>query len=156
MSKERIHWRVVEECSIVAESESELRAVLARHFAFWQRADVDRALLWTTPYIPWSEPGPYVLSDGAAVGDGMRIEPGMLDLEAALRCAAVQRQPSHKLRETMTGLEQTLYVGRAVAVLDGDFVAVWEPYPFPWMEAILGCPVRHEKGAFWAAPLPGD
>ena len=138
------------------DSGTELNHVLERHRAFWECTPVERPLLWTTSFVPWAEWGPYYLRDGTGVSDGMRVDPGMLDLGAALRSAVVQLEPSPKLKEVMAGLETSVRAGREIAILDGDFLAGLEPYPFPWMEAILGCPVYHEKGSFWAAPVQED
>ena len=140
----------------MAQRDSELRSVLSRHRAFWDSAPVDRPLMWTTPYFGLSEWGPYFWHGGAEIGDGARIEPGAMAVEAALRSAIVQLEPSSKLKGTLAALEDTLGEDAAITILDGDFLAGLEPYPFPWMEAVLGCPIYHEKGSFWAAPVEED
>jgi hypothetical protein len=127
--------------------------ILARHAAFWAGTEVDRPLVWTTPHEQWTGHGPYRTRDGSPLGEGMQVQPGMLDLAAALRCSAVQRVPPPALKAEMANAEQRLARREPVAILDGDFVASWEPHPFPWMEAIMGCPVFHSGGNFWTAPL---
>jgi len=76
----------------------------------------------------------------------------MLDLPAALRCSAVQRQPSPGLKTVMANIEQMVQSPAHLPLLDGDFVACWEPYPFPWMEAILGCSIRAGRESFTSRP----
>ena len=140
----------------MVEPGSELRSVLDRHRAFWECDPVDSPLRWTTPWVGWSEWGPYFWADGGGIEDGARIEPGQLDIGRALSSAIVQLQPAPKLKGSMTALmEEGAWDGEA-PILDGDFVAGLEPYPFPWMEAVLGCPIYHEKGSFWAARVEED
>ena len=123
-------------------SENTLQDVLARHVAFWECAEVERPLLWVqTPLTVSSDSSSdrpaYVLLDGSPVGDGMKIEPGTIDM----------------------GQKQAMPEDRGLNVLDGDYVASWGPSPFSsftWMEAILGCPVFHTVETSWAKPLTGD
>ena len=134
--------------------EDSLQDTLARHAAFWECAEVDRPLLGTGPYVPWSPPPPYLLRDGSRAGDGLKLEPGMIDLVAALRVSAWQQQRrSSTMRLEMLDTEQALREGRSPNLIDGDFVRCWGPYPFPWTEAILGCSVFHQDGTCWAMHL---
>ena len=134
----------------------EFQRLLERHTAFWDCEQVDRPLLWTAPYLSWTEPGPYFLRDGSAITDGMRIEPETVDLESAIRTTAVQRQPTVSLQNRLFDAQSANAEGRSASLIEGDFTVAWDPPPWPWMEAILGCPVYHQRGSFWAAPLEGD
>ena len=65
--KERANEHVV--------GESELQEVLARHAAFWEHAEVERPLLWTTPSAPWSPFPPYTLWDGRQTAPDLLLSP---------------------------------------------------------------------------------
>ena len=127
--------------------EAALQDVLHRHVAFWECAEVDRPLLHVSSVTPPAdraeedetekEAAAYLLLDGSRASDGMRMEPGMIDMADG----------------------QTLGEDRRLNVLDGDYVASWGPSAFssfPWMEAISGCPVFHSAGTCWTRPLAGD
>jgi len=134
-----------------------LEDVLKRHKAFWNCSDVDRPLLGVAPYAPWAPPPPYRLRDGSVASDGMKIEPGMVDLKAQTEASKLQQQKqSPRILSMMLDLVQALTDGRDLSMVDGDYVLCWGPHNFPWMEAILGCPVFHENGTCWAKALEKD
>jgi hypothetical protein len=117
-------------------TEETLEEVLARHVAFWECADVDRPLLSIRPPALPFHARRYLLPDGSPVGEGMRVEAGMLDMGQDL------------------GDED-----RTLQLLDGDFVGSWAPTlfaSFSWTEAILGCEISHTLGSWWANPLKED
>ena len=138
------------------ETENELQELLERHTAFWKCADVDRPLLWTGSYVEWSGAGPYYLRDGSTMTDGMRVEPGIVDLDSTIRISATQRQPTSDLQRKIADFERSVGEGRPVSLVEGDYILPWDAPPWPWMEAILGCPVYYQMGSFWAAPLETD
>ena len=138
-------------------SENELQDVLARHAAFWDRAEVDRPLLWTTPYVPYSSTPSYLLRDGSRAGDGTKMAPGVMDLQAVLRDSGIYTQwPSTRIWSIMLDVEQAVREDRDLNVVDGDYVACWGPPLLPWVEAILGCPVFHSDGSCWTKPVERD
>ncbi len=110
------------------EERGEPMAALARHRAFWRGEQTDRPLAGA--YL-----GEYEVADIYLVaGDGDLLEPQRLVPERFLE-VFVQRC------ETSEGLGQDLF--RPLSPL----------YCVPWLEAILGCPVRVHSQACWAEAL---
>ena len=139
------------------ENQQTLQEVLERHIAFWECADVDRPLLWTTTAADWKPFPPYRLRDGRLAGDNMEVHPGMIDLEAVLRTAAVEAlPPSSRARDFMRNAEKAVSDNSELNVTDGDLVISWGPHGFPFMEAILGCPIFHQNGSCWTQPFAGN
>jgi len=102
--------------------------ILARHRVFWSREPADRPILSVQAYTP--------------------LQPLALDLPAAY------------LQPEQLRVEDVLRANQAMldsgGILQGDLFLVGEPYqPVPWMEAIVGCPIRvsAQTGSFRAEPV---
>ena len=112
----------------MSEEREEPASALARHRAFWRGEQTDRPLAGA--YL-----GGYEVADVYLVaGDGDLLEPQQLVPERFLE-VFVQRC------EKSEGLGQDLF--RPLSPL----------YCVPWLEAMLGCPVRVHSQACWAESL---
>jgi hypothetical protein len=105
--------------------------VQRRHLAFWRQEETDRPLVGV--YL-----GGYLLPDIYRVAqEGERLDPEQLTPEPFLdlllqRCEALQR-------------------------LEQDLVRPLEPpASVPWLEGMLGCPIRVHAQSVWAEPLLGE
>ena len=112
-----------------------LRDVLLRHEAFWQCDETERPLIGITrwPYIPLQ-----AFDYGFSFEEGI-LHPEMLVVDHFL--------PQYEAYYETYGL------------LDGDLFW-WATLPgaMPWLEAIVGCPVRYSEkaGSLCAEPVIFD
>lgn len=110
----------------------DISALLKRHRAFWNMDNVDKPLLkvtnYNSQYGQHVEPMSFPLADGTmAKDDVFYLEPDMLS-----------PQRLYKIYEQASELPETY----------GDLFHVEAPYlRVPWMEAILGCPIRVSRQA---------
>lgn len=100
----------------------------ARCDAFWARAETDRPLI-ATRVGDWTSEDHYP-NGLASLPDG-QLQPADFDVAAFW--------PDYEL----------LYARHAATVADVPWAA-FPPFPMPWLEAIIGCPVYHRAGAIWA------
>ena len=105
--------------------------VLRRHLAFWRREDTGRPLVGV--YL-----GGYLAQDIYLVAqEGERLHPEQLVPERFFDLLSQQCQ--------------------AYARLEQDLICPVEPvHSVPWLEAMLGCPIRVHAGSVWAEPLLGE
>jgi hypothetical protein len=116
---------------------------LERHKAFWNMEDVEKPLLRVTRYSSgYGERHPPMklpLADGTmASTDVFYLEPEMLSPE---QFSPRDERPS------------------AIPAMSGDLFPVRAPYTkVPWMEAILGCPIRVslQSSSMWSEPVLGE
>ena len=116
---------------------------LERHEAFWNMEDVRKPLLkisrYSSGYGQQRPPMKLPLADGTmASEDVFYLEPEMLSPQ---RLSSSSRHPS------------------ALPAMDGDVFSVRSPYAkVPWMEAILGCPIRVslQSSSMWSEPVLGE
>ena len=118
---------------------SDVSNLLQTHKAFWNMEEVEKPLLRITEYSsgygqqypPMSLP----LTDGSVASeDVFYLEPEMLSPE---RLSPRDERPS------------------AVPATDGDVFPVRAPFTkVPWMEAIMGCPIRvsPQSSSMWSEP----
>lgn len=112
-----------------------LEALLRRHEAFLQREPVDQPLLgaWVGGYYPAEQ---FPRSHGAW-RVGQRLEPGDVRFSG--------------FRDDYEALYNTHREA------DDDFFYVGSAYwGIPWLEAILGCPIRVGETSCWAESFPWD
>jgi hypothetical protein len=100
----------------------------ARCDAFWTRQDVDRPLI-AARVGGWTSESHYPA--GLASLPAGRLSPG------DFRFAAFRED------------YEMLYALHQGAAADVPWAA-FPPFPMPWLEAILGCPIHHRDGALWA------
>jgi hypothetical protein len=121
-------------------STSDIQNVLKRHKAFWNMEDVDKPLLRITRYSDTGfgqprEPMQLPLADGTMASEPVfYLKPDMLSPE---RLSPRHERPS------------------AVPATAGDVFPVRAPYTkVPWMEAIIGCPIRVslQSSSMWSEP----
>lgn len=121
--------------------------VLERHKAFWNMEDVGKPLLRITRYSSgYGEQHPPMklpLADGTiASEDVFYLEPEMLSPE----------------RLSPSGDDTGISACNTPA-MSGDVFSVRAPYTkVPWMEAILGCPIRVslQSSSMWSEPVLGE
>lgn len=100
----------------------------ARCDAFWARANVDRPLI-ATRVGGWTSEDHY--PSGLASLPNGQLQPDDFDVAAFW--------PDYEL----------LYARHAATPADAPWAA-FPPFPMPWLEAIIGCPVHHRNGTIWA------
>ncbi len=109
-----------------------INTTLARHKAFWSRAEVDRPLLRVKPNIPWPTlqiPVPA----GLELPERGYLSPEMLNPTAYF--------------------EQVLRAWNGLGPIDGDLFRIITPYWLvPWLEAICDCPIYYfrDSGTMYA------
>jgi len=117
---------------------------LQRHKAFWNMEPVDQPILVTYP-VPAEGPplrGPAMrmpLADGSIAFEGMLLQPEMI---------SAQRLHPASTRVSSGSLEQLVQAGPTLATTHA-----WSK--IPWVEAIMGCPIRVmvEADTMWALPF---
>jgi hypothetical protein len=113
-----------------------LEPTLARHRAFWTRAEIDRPLLSLKPPFKLQTLEIPVRSGVELAEDGY-LQAGMLDPERHFRQMIGQWQDA--------------------GPVDGDLLRILTPYLYvPWLEAICGCPIHYfrDSGTMYTE-LPG-
>jgi len=125
------------------ESRWDASGILERHKAFWNMEDVEKPLLRITRYrrTGFGQPRSSMrlpLADGTmAQDDVFYLEPEVLSPEVL---SPMDERPS------------------AVPATSGDVIPVLAPYTkVPWMEAIIGCPIRVslQSSSMWSEPALG-
>lgn len=122
---------------------SGINDILNRHKAFWNMADVPKPLLrfsqYTSRYGQPQSPMSMPLADGIEISeDVFYLEPEMLAPE---KFAPKNERPS------------------AIPATSGDVFPVRSAFTkIPWMEAIVGCPIRVslQSHSMWSEPVLGE
>ena len=122
---------------------SDIVELLERHRAFWNMEDVEKPLLrvgrYNSFYGQRQPPMKMPLADGTMASEDLfYLEPEMLSPE--------RLSPKD---------ERSL----AVPVTDGDLLPIRAPFTkVPWMEAIIGCPIRVSlrSSSMWSEPVLGE
>ena len=120
----------------------DISKLMERHKAFWNMEDVEKPLLRTgrynSRYGQQQAPMKMLLADGTmASEDVFYLEPAMLSPE---NFSPKDERPS------------------AVPAREGDLFPVRAPFTkVPWMEAIVGCPIRVslQSSSMWSGPVLG-
>ncbi len=132
----------------------DLKQILRRHRVFWRREKTDRPLMRVTPYEVSREGVPPMrmpLPDGSDAPDGVLLTPEMLDPEVI---HADYNSESEK-RSFGRTLGAPAEICDGLPATEGDVFAPAAAYPVvPWMEAVLGCPIRVSlrSHSMWAEP----
>ncbi len=122
---------------------SNISDLLERHKAFWGMEDVEKPLLkigrYSSSYGQQPPPMKLPLADGTmASGDLFYLDPEMLSPE---RFSRREENPS------------------AEPATAGDLLSVRSPFAkVPWMEAIVGCPIRVslQSSSMWSESVLGE
>jgi len=108
---------------------------LERHRAFWMRQETGRPLLGCNIGFYVNERFPRVMEAMPTTGATVSPEDIRVDLF----------------------LEDCEHLYQAYREIDDDYPYVAAAFPYiPWMEAIMGCPVRSSPTSFWAEPCIED
>jgi len=123
--------------------------MVARHAEFWRHTDGGAVLRYTGIYSQSSAitlPQP----DGGEITESERLEPQMISPDELVK---VVESYDHDQLDAALALNGQYLVN----VGQGDFLPLAMPLmKFPWLEAILGCPIRMTEGQIWDAKFPGD
>ena len=124
-------------------------AMVEKHAAFWRHADSGAILRYTGIYsqssaISLPQPG------GEEITETERLEPQMISPDDLI---TVVESYNHDQLDAALALHGEYLVN----VGQGDFLPLAMPLmKFPWLEAILGCPIRMSEGQIWDARYAGD
>ena len=125
---------------------SRLQEVAARHRAFWAGEGMLRSAGVHTPSLPVSLPQ----RDGSRLSHAERLTPDMIDPDAMIAEIEALDLAGAGAAGILAG-QYMAYAGR------GDTPPHTCPFSkIPWMEAILGCPIKMTEGQIWAEHYPGD
>jgi hypothetical protein len=126
----------------------QMQQVLAKHERFWRRGD--DSLLRSAGLFAPSAPVRLAQSDGSAITRSERLTPDMVDPAAMAAEAAawdVERiddsLPAQGQFMIAAGLGEQMPISHAITKI-------------PWLEAMLGCPVKMTDGQIWSEPYEGD
>ena len=134
----------------VASTQSErLQSAVAKHRRFWERTEADSCLRSVSVYAP-SVGVKLPQPDGGYVTEAALLEPDMVDPAALID--EVEQWDAERLDGTLTAQGQFM-----ISVGQGDLMPGSRPFPkLPWIEAMLGCPVKMTEGQIWNEHYPGD
>ena len=128
---------------------SYVNTTIARHAGFWNRTGHGSCLRYTGLYSqssPISLPQP----DGRQIIEAERVEPAMISPDDMIR-RIENYSDDHLNAELALKGEYLVNVGQ------GDFLPLALPLmKFPWIEAMMGCPVKITEGQIWDTVHPGD
>jgi hypothetical protein len=133
----------------VSSDSERFRSLLARHQAFWEGAEENTFLRAVSPYGP-STPVAVPQRDGSIVTRAERLEPDMID--PTLLIDEVENWDRERLDATLRLQGQFI-----VHVGTGDLMPLSTAWgKIPWVEAMLGCPIKMTEGQIWNEHYPGD
>ena len=128
---------------------SQFKALIERHYAFWNGADQNSYLRTTGIFAP-SEPIGLPQPDGSVIRNAERVTPEMIDPDSMID--EVESWDPDRLDATL--IAQGHYL---VSMGLGDVLPSTRPFSkIPWMEAMLGCPLKITEGQLWNEHYPGD
>jgi len=124
-------------------------SILDRHKTFWERAEENSFLHSSGVYAP-STPVALRQPDGSIIIQAGRLEPDMVNPVSLID--EVEAWDPNRLDASLTVQGQFL-----VSVGVGDLWPCSRPLAkIPWIEAMLGCPVKMTEGQIWSEPYQGD
>jgi hypothetical protein len=125
------------------------QSTLARHRAFWERAEEDSFLRSAGVFaasVPVCLPQP----DGSVITRAERLHPDMIDPAALIDEYAAWA--SDQLDPALVAQRHSL-----ASVGLGDVMPFGQPFfKIPWLEAMLGCPIKMTEGQIWVERYEGD
>lgn len=127
----------------------QFQTLLARHHAFWN-GELESSYLRTTGVFAPSQPIGLPQADGSVITNAERVTPEMIDPDAMID--EVDRWQPGRLDATL--IAQGHYL---VSMGLGDTLPSTRPFSkIPWMEAMLGCPLKITEGQLWNEHYPGN
>jgi hypothetical protein len=124
-------------------------STLGRHKAFWERAEEDSFLRSVGLFAP-STPVTVLQPDGRAVAQAGCLEPDMIDPTTLI-------DEAQAWDASRFGVSPGAEAQFLVLVGLGDLLPHSWPHPkIPWIEAMLGCPVKMTAGQIWSERYEGD
>jgi len=133
----------------LAVNSTQLQAILSRHRGFWERRPED-SFLRSIGLYQSSTPSVLHLSGRRQVTQAERLEPDMLDPALLIE----QSEKWGPERPDVAMHVQAQWLTRAGV---GDRIPhSWALATIPWLEAILGCPIKMSEGHIWNEHYPGD
>ena len=133
----------------VSTTDPRFQAIKAQHVAFWARA-AENSFLRSAGVFASSTPIGLPQADGSVITHAERLTPDMIDPAALIE--QVERWDPERLDGSLPAQGQYL-----VSVGLGNVMPVCRPLPkIPWLEAMLGCPIRMTEGHIWNEHYPGD
>jgi hypothetical protein len=125
------------------------QTLLARHQAFWEGKTENTFLRSTSVHAP-STAVALPQSDGSVVTRAERLQPDMVDIGAMID--EIENLDLSRVDATLRLQGQFL-----VSAGLGDVMPVSRPWvKMPWVEAMLGCPIKMTEGQIWNEHYPGD
>ncbi len=133
---------------VVRVASSRFQSLLARHRAFWQRGE--GTLLRSVGLFAGSAPVHLIQPNGQVLTRTERLTPDMIDPSAMV--AEAENWNPARLDESLAAQGQFL-----IAVGLGDQMPISHALAkIPWLEAMLGCPVKMTDGQIWSEKYEGD
>jgi hypothetical protein len=133
----------------IKSGEQRLVTLLTRHQAFWEGETEDTFLRSTAVHAPSTAvalPQP----DGSGVTRAERLEPDMVNPSAMID--EIENLDPSRLDATLR-LQGQFIISAGL----GDLMPVSRPWgKIPWVEAMLGCPIKMTEGQIWNEHYPGD
>ena len=126
----------------------EMAGLLARHTRFWRREPDSflYSIYQHTPSLPVALPQ----SDGSTLHRAERLTPDMVNAERILDQFAAWDLTAPDADARLAG-QYLAHPGR------GDIPPSTSPFgKIPWLEAMLGCPIKMTEGQIWAERYAGD
>jgi len=126
----------------------EMTNLLARHTRFWRREPDSflYSIYQHTPSLPVALPQ----RDGSLIRQAERLTPDMIDPAAILAQFADFDPAQPDAYDRLEG-QYLAYPGR------GDIPPSTCPFSkIPWVEAMLGCPIKMTEGQIWSEHYAGD
>jgi hypothetical protein len=132
----------------VSRKDARVAEKLARHKAFWERAEANSLLRSVGLFAP-SLPVHLPQADGTEITRAETLTPDMVDPAAMV--AEVERWLSGTPDVRMSAPRQSVAVFGT-----GDLLPFSQPFhKIPWLEAMLGCPITMTEGQIWNEHYPG-
>jgi hypothetical protein len=144
-----IRRRVMIQVASVSVTSPEFQTKLARHRAFLRRAEAG-SLLRSSGVFAASVPVRLPQPDGSSVVRAERLEPSAVDpiaLVDEFEAWSLDRADAVEISQRQT-----------IALLGiGDLLPLSQPFfKVPWLEAMLGCPIKMTEGQIWVERYQGD
>lgn len=140
--------------SSVSSADPSFCALLDRHQAFLVRAPAN-SLLRSTGVFASSVPVQLPQADGSAISQAERLHPDMVDpgalIDAFEAWQFAQSDASLPIAIEISRRQTLVFPGL------GDLLPFSQPFfKIPWLEAILGCPIKMTEGQIWVERYEGD